>query len=88
MPDLVVEKQRTLGDELAVRGHALQDQAFTFDQCGGNFDRCSLQCLVNLGAERALFLGAARLPVAERNTRGARRGSERERPPIWTERVS
>ena len=47
------------------------------------FDRDALQA-----PGGALLVGAAALPVAERDAGGARRGGQRERPEPRTERVS
>src|SRR5437764_78511 len=74
--------------EAAARGDMLHHISGRIDSRRRNFNRWRAQSLLELCAEPALLVRASRLPLTERDARGASRRCERERPYAWTERVS
>ncbi len=85
---LVVEKHRVLVKVAPRRRHALENQRRPIHRLGRDLHRRRPHGGRQLGAQRALFLGAARLPVAQGDARGAGGRGEAHRPEARAERVS
>src|SRR4051812_48870544 len=70
MAQLVVEIDGVLVRKAPARGDMLHDVVARLDFPLGNLERRRVESLLELRAESALFIGAARLPVTERDAGG------------------